>query len=175
MRYRARVINRRRACALALVTGIAATGCGSSGKSSTTSQVSFKSGFATSQRDFRQLGTDIAKDITGAGNKTDAAIAGEFAKLAKRADQQAAQLDALRVPVRYKTQVAKLFTGFHAVKNDLSNIATAATHHNASNAEAATRELLRDAATIKTVDVSLSKSLGLPAPSASSTSTTSSG
>ncbi|MGZ4167458.1 MAG: hypothetical protein ACXVRW_00865 [Solirubrobacteraceae bacterium] len=169
------MINRRSVCAMALVAGIAAAGCGSSGKSSTTSQVSFKNGFATSQRDFRQLGTDIAKDITGAGNKTDAAIAGEFAKLAKRADQQAAQLDALHVPARYKTQVAKLFTGFHAVENDLSNISTAAAHHNASNAEAATRELLRDAAAIKTADVSLSKSLGLQAPGATTTSTSSSG
>lgn len=168
-------MKRRSACALALAAGIAAAGCGSNGKSSTTSQVSFKSGFATSQRDFRALGTDIAKDITGAGKKTDAAIAAEFDKLATRAGQQAAQLDSLHVPARYKNQVAKLFTGFHAIKNDLSNIATAATHHNASNAEAATRELLRDAAMIKTADVALSKALGLPAPGASSTSTTSSG
>jgi hypothetical protein len=68
-----------------------------------------------------------------------------------------------------------MFTGFHAIKNDLSDIATAATNHNASNAEAATRELLRDAATIKSADDALSKSLGLPAPGASSTSTSSSG
>jgi hypothetical protein len=160
---------------VALAAAIAAAGCGSSGKSSTTSQVSFKSGFATSQQDFRRLGTDIAKDITGAGNKTDAAIATEFGKLATRARQQADQLAALHAPARDRKQVASLISGFHAVRADLANIATAATHHNASNAQAATRELLRDAATIKTADNALSKSLGLPAPGASSTSTSSSG
>ena len=160
---------------LALAAGIAVAGCGSSGKSSTTSQVSFKSGFATSQQDFRALGTDIAKDITGAGKKTDAAIATEFQKLATRANQQADQLAALHAPARYKKQVASLISGFHAVKADLANIATAAKGHNASNAEAATRELLRDAATIKTADNALSRALGLPAAGASSTSTSSSG
>jgi hypothetical protein len=160
---------------VALAAGIALAGCGSSGKSSTTSQASFKTGLATSQQDFRKLGTDIAKDITGAGNKTDAAIAREFGNLATRAGQQADQLAALHVPARYHRQVASLVSGFHAVKADLANIATAATHHNASNAQAATRELLRDAATIKTADNALSKSLGLPAPGASRTSTSSSG
>ena len=160
---------------VALAAGIALGGCGSSGKSSTTSQVSFKTGLATSQQDFRKLGTDIAKDITGAGNKTDAAIAREFSNLATRAGQQANQLAGLDVPARYHKQVASLISGFHAVKADLANIATAATHHNASNAQAATRELLRDAATIKTADNALSESLGLPAPGASSTSTSSSG
>ena len=111
----------------ALAAGMVAAGCGSSSKSSTTSQVSFKSGFATSQQDFRTLGTDIAKDITGAGNKTDAAIAAEFGKLATRASQQADQLAALHVPARYEKQVARMVSGFHAVKGDLTNIATAAT------------------------------------------------
>ncbi|HYZ80829.1 MAG TPA: hypothetical protein VE571_06150 [Solirubrobacteraceae bacterium] len=169
------MIKRRRACALAVAAGIAVAGCGSGGQSSTSSQPGFKSGFATTQRNFRQLGTDIAKDITGAGKKTDAAIADEFRKLATRAGRQAAQLDALHAPARYRNQVAKMFSGFHAVKDDLSNIATAATNHNASNAEAATRELLHDAATIKSADNALSKSLGLPAPGGSSTSTSPSG
>jgi hypothetical protein len=169
------VIDRRRACALALAAGIAASGCGSNGKSSTSSQVSFKSGFGTSQQEFRRLGTDIARDITGAGSKTDAAIAREFGKFATRANQQADQLAALDVPARYKKQVASLISGFHAIKADLSNISTAAAHHNASNAQAATRELLRDAATIKAADNAMSRSLGLPAPGGSSTTTSSSG
>jgi hypothetical protein len=168
------VINRRSARVLATAAAMAAAGCGSSHSSSTTSQVTFKSGFATTQRDFRQLGTQIAKDITGAGKKTDAALAVEFTKLANRAEQQATQLSGLHVPARYKKQVASMISGFHAVKADLSNISTAATNHNASNAEAATRELLHDAATIKAADEALSRALGLPAPDASSTSTTSS-
>ena len=167
------MINRRLACAVALA-GIAAAGCGSSSKSSTTSQVSFKSGFATSQAEFRRLGTDIGKDITGAGNKTDAALATEFGNLAKRADQQATQLAALHAPAKRQKQVARMVAGFHAVKGDLSKISTAAVHHDAASAEAATRALLTDAATIKTADVALSKALGLPGPATSATSTSSS-
>jgi hypothetical protein len=169
-----RVINAKLACALALA-GIAAAGCGSSGKSSTTSQVSFKAGFATSQREFRQLGTDIGKDITGAGKKTDAALADEFAALAKRADQQATRLAALHPTAKLQKQVDRMVSGFHGVKNDLSNISTAAKNHNASNAEAATRELLSDAATVKTADIALSKALGLPGPATTTTTSSSSG
>jgi hypothetical protein len=169
-----RVIKPRLASALVLA-GIAAAGCGSSHTSTTTSQVSFKTGFATSQKEFRQLGTDIAKDITGAGNKTDAALAAEFGTLTKRADQQATQLAALHVPAKLKQQVARMVAGFHAVKGDLSKISTAAVHHDAASAETATRALLAHAATVKTADVALSKALGLPVPSASNSSTTSSG
>ena len=165
--------SRRLACAVALA-GIAAAGCGSGGKSSTTSQATFKRGFATSQTEFRQLGTDIAKDITGAGNKTDAALATEFGNLAKRADQQATRLTTLHVPAKLQKQVARMVAGFHAVKGDLSKISAAAVHHDAAGAEAATRSLLTDAATVKTADVALSKALGLPAPATSTTSSSSS-
>lgn len=168
------MINRRLTCAVVL-GGIAAAGCGSSHTSTTTSQVSFKSGFAASAKDFRQLGTDIAKDITGAGNKTDAALATEFGTLAKRVDQEATQLAALHAPAKLQKQVARMIAGFHAVKGDLSKISTAAVHHDAASAKAAARALLTDAATVKTADVALSKALGLPAPSGATTSTTSSG
>jgi hypothetical protein len=169
-----RVNSRRLACAVALA-GIAAAGCGSGGKSSTTSQATFKRGFATSQTEFRQLGTDIAKDITGAGNKTDAALATEFGNLAKRADQQATRLTTLHVPAKLQKQVARMVAGFQALKGDLSKISAAAVHHDAAGAEAATRSLLTDAAAVKTADVALSKALGLPGPATSTTSTSSSG
>jgi hypothetical protein len=150
-------------------------GCGSGKSSSSTSQVAFKAGFATSQKEFRKLGTDIAKDITGAGAKTDADLAKEFTALATRAEHQSSQLAALQAPPKYSKRVTSLVAGFHAMKADLAKIATAATDHDASSAEAATRSLLSAAATIKTADVSLSKALGLPGvQGASSTSTSSS-
>jgi hypothetical protein len=185
VRYRARVISARLVCAAGLVVGLALAGCGS-GKSSstTTSQVAFKAGFATSQKEFRKLGTDLAKDITGAGARTDAELAKEFNRLATRASQQADQLAALHAPAKYATRVSSLVAGFHGMKADLSKISTAATNHDASSAEAATRQLLTDAAKIKTADVSLSKDLGLPqagrassssASTSASTTTTTSG
>jgi hypothetical protein len=166
VRYRAPVPKAKLTCAAALTVGLAAAGCGSGGHSSTASQTSFKSGFAVSQRIFRSFGTDIARDITGAGNKTDAQLATEFRALADRAGQQATQLAALQPPAKYKRLIATLVAGFHATKADLSLIATAATHNDAASAAGATRTLLRDAARIKAVDVSLSRALGLPAPGA---------
>jgi hypothetical protein len=158
-----------------MVSCTAIAGCGSGKSSSSTSHVDFKTGFATSQKEFRKLGTDIAKDIKGAGAKTDAELAKEFSALAKRADQQATQLAALNAPATYTKRVTSLVAGFHAIKTDLSKISSAATEHDASSAETATRSLLVDAAKIKTADTSLSKALGLPpVQGASSTSTSSS-
>lgn len=158
---------------MAMTATIAVAGCGS-GTSSSASQVDFKTGFATSQKDFRKLGTDIAKDITGAGSRTDAQLATEFGGLATRADQQAGGLAALKAPPKYTKRMSSLVAGFHAIKADLSKISTAATHHDAKRAEAATRSLLTDAAKIKTADTSLSKALGLPPVQAVSSASTSS-
>src|SRR5581483_951475 len=66
VRYRARVISGRLVCAAAMIAAIALAGCGSGKSSSSTSKVDFKTGFATSQREFRKLGSDLAKDIIGA-------------------------------------------------------------------------------------------------------------
>lgn len=174
MRYRARVINGGVVCAVAVAVSVAATGCGSSKSSSSTSRVDFKTGFATSQKDFRKLVTDVAQDITGAGNKTDAELATEFGGLAGRADQQASRLGALSVPAGYKQRMTSLVSGFHLITTDLAKIATAAKHHDVSSARTATRSLLTDAAKIKTADTSLSKDLGLPGAGASSSSSGSS-
>ncbi len=159
---------------MAAVASIAVAGCGSSKPSSSTRQVEFKTGFVTSQKDFRKLGIDIAKDIRGAGSKTDAELAKEFGGLATRAGQQASELAALKAPAKYAKRVANLVAGFHGIKADLSKISTAATDHDASGAERATRALLTDAATIKTADTSLSKALGLPPLQRASTTSTSS-
>ena len=158
-----------------MAAAVIVAGCGSGKSSSSTSQVAFKAGFATSQKEFRKLGTDIARDITGAGAKTDADLAKEFTALATSAEHQSTQLAALQSPAKYRQRIASLVAGFHAMKADLAKIATAATDHDASSAEAATRSLLSDAAKIKTADVSLSKDLGLPGVqgASSTTSTTS--
>lgn len=153
---------------MAMVGSVAVTGCGSGKSSSSTSQVDFKTGFAASQKDFRTLGTDIAKDITAAGSKTDTQLAKEFTGLSTRAGQQATQLAALKPPVKYTKRVTSLIAGFQGLTTDLSRISTAATQHDASGAETATRSLLVDAAKIKTADTSLSKDLGLPAAQAAS-------
>ena len=174
VRYRARVISGRLVCAAAIIATIALAGCGSGKSSSSTSKVDFKTGFATSQREFRKLGSDLAKDIIGARSKTDAQLATEFKALATRAGQQAGELAALKPPAQYAKRITSLVASFNATKADLANIATAAHTHNPSNAEAATRDLLSDAAKIKTADTSLSKDLGLPTAQAAASSSTAS-
>ena len=161
MRYRARVISGRLVCALVVAASLAVTGCGSDKSSSSISQVDFKTGFAANHKAFGVLVTAIAKDLTGAGSRTDAQLAKEFGGLATRADQEANQLGGLTAPSKYSERMSTLVTGFHALKADLSTISTAATKHNAQSAETATRALLTDAAKIKTADTSLSKDLGL--------------
>jgi hypothetical protein len=151
---------------------ILVAGCGSGKSSSSISQVDFKTGFATSHREFGQLVTQVAKDITGAGARTDAQLAKEFSGLAKRTGQQASQLGAITAPSKYEKQVTTMVAGFRALKGDLSTISAAATKHSAQGAESATRALLTDAAKIKAADTSLAKALGLL--QASKTSTTSS-
>jgi hypothetical protein len=161
VRYRARVISGRLVCALALAASVAVAGCGSGKSSSSTSRVDFKTGFAASHKEFGVLVTEIAKDITGAGSKTDAQLAKEFGGLATRADQQASQMAALTAPSKYAKRMTSMVAGFHALKVDLSTISSAATKGSAQGAETATRALLTDAAKIKTADTSLSKDLGL--------------
>lgn len=163
MRYGARVISGRPVCALAVTVSIAVAvaGCGSGKSSSSISRVDFKTGFAANHKEFTALATAIAKDLTGAGSKTDAQLATEFDGLASRADQQASQLAGLTPPSKYAKRMGTLVTGFHALKADLSTISTAATKHSTASAETATRTLLTDAAKIKTADISLVKDLGL--------------
>ena len=159
MRYRARVISARTVCALAMAASFLLAGCGSSTSSSSTSRVAFKTGFAASHREFGQLVTQIAKDITSAGSKTDAQLAKEFKGLATRAGQQSSRLAAMTAPSRYAKQMTTMASGFHALKGDLSTISAAATKHSAQGAETATRALLTDAAKIKTADTSVAKAL----------------
>jgi hypothetical protein len=163
----ARVISRRLVCVVTMTASVAVAGCGS-GKSSSSSRVDFKTGFATSQKAFRKLITDIATDLAGAATKTDPELAKEFRGLAGRADQQATQLAALTPRAKYAQRVTTLVAGFHALKADLTTLSTAAVHNDASSAKTSTRALLTDAAKVKTTDTSLSKALGLPSAQATS-------
>ena len=163
VRYGARVIPRRLVCALAMAASLTMAGCGSGNSSSSTSRVDFKTGVATSHKEFGALAIEIGDDIKGAGSKTDKQLAKEFAALATRADLEASRLAALRVPPKYSKRVTSLVAGYRAVKADLSKVATAATKHDATSAQTAARALLGDAAKVKTADTSLSKDLGISA------------
>src|ERR1700761_7872246 len=147
-----------------MAVSLAATGCGSGTSSSSVSRGDFKTGFTTSHKAFAALGTGIAKDISGAASKPDPQLAKEFGTLATRADQEASRLADLSVPPKYSKRITSLVAEVRSVKADLSKIATAATKHDATEAQTAARSLLTDAAKVKTADTSLSKELGIIKP-----------
>ena len=141
------------------LAALALAGCGSSGPSLS----AFKSGFAKDRTQFRQLGTDLATEITHASTKTDAQLATELGSLSSRARQQASQLSQLNPPSEYKHQLDSLVSAFHTVAADLQQISTAATKNDATTAKAYTVKLLGAAAKVKVGDTALSSALHLPA------------
>jgi hypothetical protein len=135
------------------VAALATAGCGGS---TTPSRSSFRSGYQADRAQFRRLGGDLEKTIAGARTKTNAQLAAELSALSSRARAQAAQLDKLNPPARYKPYVSKLAGGFSAMAADLTRISGAATRGDARTASAATRSLIADARTVKAADLAVS-------------------
>ena len=142
----------------AILVTLGVAGCGSSGPSLS----AFKSGFQADKAQFSAIGRDLQSSLQTAGKKTDAELGAEFSGLAARASQQAASLRKLNPPSKYKNLRDQLASDFDVVTADLSTIASAANSHDSTTARAATIKLIRDSATLKSVDDSLTTSLGLP-------------
>ena len=146
----------RRVLGAGLIVGVALSACGSSGSSTS----DFKKKFQAEKRQFQQLGRDIQS--AGRNSKNDAQLAGAFASLASRTNQQATRLRNLNPPSKYKSQTNQLATDFDTVAADLTSISNAASQNNGNAARAGVSKLQQDAASLKSVDQSLSSSLGLP-------------
>ena len=125
----------------------------------------FKAAFVADRTQFRQLGTSLAKSLTGARGKTDAELAGEFQGLAVRAKAQAAKLSQLTPPAQFKPTVDKLVKALDDVGDRLQRIAVDAQNHNASSAKSDTIKLVQASVLVKTADTALSNGLKLPANS----------
>jgi hypothetical protein len=145
-----------------VLLALALAGCGGS---SAPSLSAFKSAFTTDRAQFRQLSLDLQHEITGVQAKTDAQLATEIGALSTRAKRQASGLAALKPPANYQPDVQKLTSGFNALAADLEQISVAARKRDAAAASAATRKLIRDAATIRAADDALTSALKLPGKS----------
>jgi hypothetical protein len=145
-----------------VLLAISVAGCGGS---SGPSLSAFKSGFVKTKPQFRQLGADLQTALTQARTKTDAELATELTGLSTRAKQEAAQLAKLDPTPKFKTELKTLSTSLSAVGDDLSQIAAAATKHDAKTAKTLTTTLIKDAGTVKVSDTALTTGLGLPATS----------
>lgn len=141
-----------------VVLTVALAGCGGS---SAPSLSAFKSAFTTDHAQFHQLSVDLQRELTGARAKTDAQLAIQIGALSTRAKHQASDLAELKPPGKYKPDVQKLISGFTGLGADLEQISVAATKRDAASATAATRLLIRDAATIRAADDALSSALKL--------------
>jgi hypothetical protein len=143
-----------------IVIAIALAGCGgSSGPSLST----FKSGYAAQKTSFDALGRDLQQAITNASGKSDASLATQFSSLASRARQEATSLSKLKPTSKYKADLQGVINGFDAVSSDLSDISSAATQHDATQAKNATEKLIEDAAKVKSSDTAITSGLHLPA------------
>jgi hypothetical protein len=143
-----------------ILLAVVLAGCGGSDGPSLSA---FRSGFAANKKSFHSLGVDLQRAIATAQNKTDTQLAAEIGALSARAKQQANSLARLNPPRRYKSDLQKLETGFNSVAADLSQIAAAATKHDATTARSATLALIRDASTVKAGDTAITAGLHLPA------------
>ena len=145
-----------------VLLAISLAGCGGS---SGPSLSAFKSGFAKDKTQLRQLGADLQGALTNARTQTDAQVATELAALSTRATQQASQLAKLSPPAKFKTDLKTLSASLSAVGSDLSQIAGAATKHDANAARTLTTTMIRHAAAVQLSETALTKGLGLPATS----------
>jgi hypothetical protein len=148
-----------------VLLAISLAGCGGSSANSGPSLSAFKSGFAKDKTQLRQLGADLQGALTNARTKTDAQLATELAALSTRSTQQASQLAKLDPPPKFKTDLKTLSLSLGAVGSDLSQIAAAATKHDAKAARALTTTMVHHAGAVQLSEAALTKGLGLPAAS----------
>jgi hypothetical protein len=146
----------------AALCAVVIAGCGSSSSSSGPSLSQFKSSFATEKSQLKSLGRDVAAGIQTASTKTNPQIATEFGSLASRATKLAAAIAKLKAPATYSSEVSRLSSNLANAGADLKTIAAAANAGDAAKAKSTASKLVQAAATVKSVDDSLSKALGLP-------------
>ncbi len=166
--------NRSTIPALALAA-LSLSACGSSSSSSSghtshrskadtpaPSLSAFKTGFAKDKAQFTALGRSLGAAIQGASKKSNAELGSEFKGLAARTVQQQAQLRKLNPPPRYKGRLDELITAFGSVAGDLEAVAAATGSNDAARARKAATSLVQHSAGLKTVDLALTRALGLP-------------
>jgi hypothetical protein len=154
--------NRRLACAVVAV-GLVLGACGSTSEG-TSSLRAFRSSFAAAMRQLRSINVELGSAIARAGTRTDPRLAPTLSALAGRAEQEASALGQLSPPARYNSRLRALGSALIAVGFDLSTLSTAAAERERSAAESATKKLRANAVDLRLAEMTVSTSLGLPAP-----------
>ncbi|MEA2375030.1 MAG: hypothetical protein QOD53_1493 [Thermoleophilaceae bacterium] len=140
-----------------VVAAALVAGCGGGGGGD---KATFKSGYASINRDLLTLGSDVGQLLSQAKGQSDAALAGRFKAFGARLTGIRARLDKLKPPNPLRAPASALSAAMLKLIADLSGISTAATVHDATAARAATQALVRDSPALATARRKLAAETG---------------
>jgi hypothetical protein len=140
------------------VTALAVAGCGSATHHPTPLKA-FAAGYERDKASFNAVGQQLTVDLQTAANTSNAKLREEFALLAAQAGEAQSQLRALKPTSAYRVRLDQLIGDFTPVKADLSAVAAAAAAGNGTAAKRATEKVVKDSASLKAVDDSLTNAL----------------
>ncbi len=110
----------------------------------------FVAGFREAQGRILTIGDFLGRELNRAAGMTNGQIAGQFAYMAGRLRDAAADLDRLDPPPPLAAALGRLTRALQAAASDLTAISRAARAGNAPRAASATRRLLRHSTRIRT-------------------------
>ena len=106
---------RRHLAAIALLSAVAAAGCGGGGDADKPStEAAFKQGYSAQRAALNRVSDQIGTAITTADGKSDAEVEASLRTVQGRYHAQLAQLDALKPPDALKPDFTKVTTAAHS-------------------------------------------------------------
>jgi hypothetical protein len=167
-------VARRALAAIALISAVAAAGCGGGDKEP--SAAAFKQGYSAQRTALNRVSDQIGTALTTADGKSDADVEASLRTVQGRYHAQLAKLGALKPPDALKADFTKVTTAARTLDADLVAITKAAAAHDADGARTATERLIGHIPALKTASATLGKKLGLkPSPGADTTASAGAG
>jgi hypothetical protein len=162
-------VARRLLAAIALISAVAAAGCGSGGDKAP-STAEFKQAYSAQRTALNRVSDQIGTAIMTADGKSDAEVEASLRAVQGRYHAQLAELDALQPPDALRADFTRVTTAARTLDDDLVAITKAAGAHDAEGAKTATEQLIGHIPALKTAGATLGKKLGLkPSPGADTT------
>ena len=143
----------------AILAAVALAACGGSSSGDAPTTADFRTEYAPISAVIRGIGDDIGTAVTEAKTKTDAQLQTQFGDLAKRTGTAADALENTHPPdnAAIKQARTQLITGVRQGASDLAAISAAASLSDAAAAKAATINLIKHSAAVKTPRLKLDK------------------
>ena len=126
-----------RLLSVALLIALTLTACGKS------TEDKYKEAFPPIDRGLVVLGDDVGDGLRGAGQSEDRALAGEFARYARRLGGLRERLDGLEAPDTLASDHERLLAAMASVRGALADVAEAARRGDVAAARDAATRLVR--------------------------------